>query len=51
MKEVFVELLSFLFSKKSRMILIPFLIVLLILSALFVFASGSSWAPFIYAIF
>ncbi|WP_021020849.1 DUF5989 family protein [Vibrio gazogenes] len=51
MKEVFVELLGFLFSKKSRIILLPFLLVLFLLSGLFVFSSGSSWAPFIYAIF
>ncbi|WP_390623629.1 DUF5989 family protein [Vibrio mangrovi] len=51
MKEIFVELLSFFFSKKSRIILIPFLVVLFVLSGLFVFSSGSSWAPFIYAVF
>ncbi|WP_409421567.1 DUF5989 family protein [Pseudaeromonas sp. ZJS20] len=51
MKEFLFELLSFFLSKKSRAILIPFLIVLLILSGLFIFASSSSWSPFIYAIF
>ncbi|WP_425314036.1 DUF5989 family protein [Shewanella dokdonensis] len=51
MKEIFLELMSFFFSKKSRMLLIPFLVVLLVLSVLFVFTGSSSWAPFIYAIF
>ncbi len=51
MKEIFLELWAFFFSKKSRIILIPFLIVLFLLSGLFLFASSSSWSPFIYAIF
>ncbi len=51
MKEIFTELIEFFFAKKSRIVLIPFIIVLILLSGLFLFASSSSWSPFIYAIF
>ena len=51
MKEMVSEILEFMFSKKSRVVLIPFVIVLLIFSLLFLCVGGSSWAPFVYAIF
>ena len=51
MKDILLELTAFFFSKKTRIVLIPFLVVLILLSGLFLFASSSSWSPFIYAIF
>ncbi len=51
MKEIFLELLGFFFSKKTRIFLIPFLLVLLIFSVLFVLSGNATWAPFVYAIF
>lgn len=52
MKNSFVDdMFRFLFSKSSRMVLIPFVLVLLVFAFLFVIAEGTAWAPFIYAIF
>jgi hypothetical protein len=52
MKNSFVDdIFRFLFSKSSRMVLIPFVVVLLVFAFLFVIAEGTAWAPFIYAIF
>lgn len=45
------DLFGFLFSKKSRLVLIPFLAVILLFAALFVVLANSSWAPFVYAVF
>lgn len=45
------DLFGFLFSKKSRLVLIPFFIVLMLFAALFVVLANSSWAPFVYAVF
>lgn len=45
------DLFGFLFSKKTRLVLIPFLVVILIFAALFVVLANSSWAPFVYAVF
>ncbi len=44
------ELLSFLRTRKKYW-LIPLIIILLIISFIIVFASGSALAPFIYTIF
>ncbi|WP_417782101.1 DUF5989 family protein [Terasakiella pusilla] len=51
MDKVIKELFEFLFSKTSRMVLIPFVLILLVFSIFFVVSSGTSWAPFVYAIF
>jgi len=45
------DLFGFLFSKKSRMVLIPFLAVILLFAVLFVVLANSSWSPFVYAVF
>ena len=46
-----VDLFGFLFSKKSRLVLIPFFLLILIFSVLFVVLANTSWAPFVYAVF
>ncbi|WP_372013500.1 DUF5989 family protein [Tistrella mobilis] len=48
---IVMELLRFLFSGRSRLILIPFVLVLLIFAVVFVAAQGTAWAPFVYAVF
>ncbi|MEF2070673.1 DUF5989 family protein [Consotaella aegiceratis] len=48
---VFHELSRFLMSKRSRMVMIPFVIVLVLLAGLFIIAESAAWAPFVYAIF
>lgn len=45
------DLFGFLFSKRSRLVLIPFFLVILLCTGLFVVLSNSSWAPFVYAVF
>ncbi len=45
------EIVRFLLSKRGRLLLIPFVLVLLLLAVLFVIVDGASWAPFVYAIF
>ncbi len=45
------DLFGFLFSKKSRLVLIPFLAVILVFAALFVVLANSAWSPFVYAVF
>lgn len=45
------DLFGFLFSKKTRLVLIPFFAVILLFSVLFVVLANSSWAPFVYAVF
>ncbi|GGB57762.1 hypothetical protein GCM10011505_43290 [Tistrella bauzanensis] len=45
------ELVRFLFSRRSRMVLIPFVLVLLVFAVVFVVAQGTAWAPFVYAVF
>jgi len=51
MKEIFAELFEFLLSNKTRIILIPFIIIVMLCALLFFVSTGSSWAPFVYAIF
>lgn len=52
MKNSFLDdIFRFLFSKSSRLVLIPFIVVLLIFAVIFVIAEGTAWAPFVYAIF
>jgi hypothetical protein len=52
MKKSFVnDLWRFLFSKSSRLVLIPFILILLVFAFIFVVAEGTAWAPFVYAIF
>lgn len=46
-----VDIFGFLFSKKSRLILIPFFLMILIFAVLFVVLGNTSWAPFVYAVF
>lgn len=45
------DLFGFLFAKKSRLVLIPFLVVILLFALLFVVLANSPWAPFVYAVF
>ncbi|WP_420818909.1 DUF5989 family protein [Oleisolibacter albus] len=45
------EIFRFLFSKKTRIIFIPAIVVLLIASFLIGISQGTAWAPFIYTIF
>lgn len=45
------DLFGFLFSKKSRLVLIPFLAVIMLFTVLFVVLANSPWAPFVYAVF
>lgn len=45
------DLFGFLFGKRSRLVLIPFLIVVMLFAFLFVVLANSSWAPFVYAVF
>lgn len=45
------DLFGFLFSKKSRLVLIPFFLLILVFSVLFVVLANTSWAPFVYAVF
>ncbi|MCC4239402.1 DUF5989 family protein [Thalassospira povalilytica] len=45
------DLFGFLFSKKSRLILIPFSLLILIFAVVFVVLGNASWAPFVYAVF
>lgn len=45
------DLFGFLFSSKSRLVLIPFLAVIMLFAVLFVVLANSSWAPFVYAVF
>ncbi|WP_425411571.1 DUF5989 family protein [Niveispirillum irakense] len=47
----FFEIFRFLFSKKTRIIFIPAIIVLLIASILLGASQGTAWAPFIYTVF
>lgn len=52
MKNSFInDLWRFLFSKSSRLVLIPFIFILLVFAFIFVVAEGTAWAPFVYAIF
>lgn len=52
MKNSFLDdIFRFLFSKSSRLVLIPFVVVLLLFAFMFVIAEGTAWAPFVYAIF
>ena len=45
------DLFGFLFSKRSRLVLIPFLLVILLFAVLFVVLANSAWSPFVYAVF
>ncbi len=45
------DIFGFLFKKKSRWVLIPFLAVILIFTVLFVVLANSTWTPFVYAVF
>lgn len=45
------DLFSFLFGKKSRLVLIPFVLVVLLVAVLLSVVGGSAWAPFVYAVF
>ncbi len=45
------DLFGFLFGKKSRLVLIPFIIVILLIAVLFAVVGGSAWSPFVYAVF
>jgi hypothetical protein len=45
------DIIGFLFTKKSRMVLVPFLIVILLFTIIFVVLANSAWAPFVYALF
>lgn len=45
------DLFGFLFAKKSRLILLPFLFAVLIFALLFVVVGNSAWAPFVYPVF
>lgn len=47
----FNDLFGFLFSKRSRLVLIPFLAVILLFAAVFVVLANSAWSPFVYAVF
>lgn len=45
------EIIRFLFSKRSRIVLIPFILILFLFAIIFVLAKGTTWAPFVYAVF
>jgi hypothetical protein len=45
------EIFKFTFSKKNRLILLPFILVLLVFSIFIIAGQGTPWAPFVYAIF
>ncbi|MGK5051270.1 DUF5989 family protein [Janthinobacterium sp.] len=45
------DLFGFLFSRKSRLVLIPFFAVIMLFAVLFVVLANSPWAPFVYAVF
>jgi hypothetical protein len=45
------DIIGFLFSKKSRMVLVPFFVVILLFTIVFVVLANSPWAPFVYALF
>lgn len=45
------DLFGFLFSSKSRLVLIPFFAIIMLFAVLFVVLANSSWAPFVYAVF
>lgn len=45
------DLTKFLFSKKTRMIFIPAIIFLFLISVLLSLSQGAAWAPFVYAVF
>lgn len=42
--------IRFLFSPQARLVLIPFVLVLLLLAVVFVAAEGTAWSPFLYAV-
>lgn len=45
------DMLGFLFSKKSRLVLVPFLLLIFVFAVLFVVLGNTGWAPFVYAVF
>jgi len=49
--QFFSDLFGFLFSKRSRFILIPFMLLVLLFVGLLVVSEGTAWAPLIYAVF
>ncbi|MBY0417007.1 MAG: hypothetical protein K2W88_02940 [Pararheinheimera sp.] len=52
MKNSFInDLYRFFFSKSSRLVLLPFIFILIVFAFVFVVAEGTAWAPFVYAIF
>lgn len=47
----FKDLFGFLFAKRSRLILIPFLFFLILFVGVLAVSEGTAWAPLVYAIF
>lgn len=47
----FKDMFGFLFAKRSRLIFIPFLVLLLLFVGVLVVSEGTAWAPLIYAVF
>ena len=45
------EFTRFLFGARSRLVLVPFVVVLLLFAVVFVLVEGTAWAPFVYALF
>jgi len=47
----FKDLFGFLFAKRSRLIFIPFLLLLVLFVGVLAVSEGTAWAPLVYAIF
>lgn len=47
----FRDMFGFLFAKRSRLIFIPFLLLLLLFVGVLAVSEGTAWAPLIYAVF
>lgn len=45
------DLFGFLFQKRARFVLIPFVLLLVLFVVVLAAAQGTAWAPFVYAVF
>jgi hypothetical protein len=45
------EVLRLLFSPRVRLVMIPFVLVLLLFAVVLVVTQGTAWSPFLYAVY
>lgn len=46
-----IHLVRFLFSPRVRLVMIPFVLVLLLFAVVLVVTQGTAWSPFLYAVY